>query len=366
MGDHDTRFATSPNVGASSAPENNYIIDGLSVDRPALRHLGHEPDHELRAGGPGDDRRLPRRVWPLDGRRLQRRDEVRRQRFHGDVFTYYRNKDWSPDQVVRRRNKETTTFFNGDSKLDFGASLGGPIVQDKLWFFAAADPTRRTSYIGGSVDRRPGRSEHPARSTTRDANIFAGKLTFTPQHQPHAGADRVRRPDHPAGLAGRLAERRARPGAARAAHRQPQRCLQYNGILSPKWLIEASIGRHHQRNELEPDSDTGRTVPRQVDETIGQYEHGGFQRIAGRPVRPRRVPAEVHQLLRRPTSSATASTSRRTSTTPTCTSCGTATSASAARAAATTSRAATTSSRARAPRPTPRCSRRTGGRSRRA
>ncbi len=55
--------------------------------------------------------------------------------------------------------------------------------------------------------------------------------------------------------------------------------FRYNGILSPKWLIEASIGRHHQRNELEPDSDTGRTVPRQVDETIGQYEYGGFQRI---------------------------------------------------------------------------------------
>src|SRR5262245_41116452 len=28
MGDHDRRFESSPSVGASSAPENNYIIDG--------------------------------------------------------------------------------------------------------------------------------------------------------------------------------------------------------------------------------------------------------------------------------------------------------------------------------------------------
>jgi hypothetical protein len=36
MGDHDRlgRFESSPNVAASSAPENNYIIDGLSVTDP--------------------------------------------------------------------------------------------------------------------------------------------------------------------------------------------------------------------------------------------------------------------------------------------------------------------------------------------
>ena len=35
MGDHDRRFENSPTVGAApSAPENNYIIDGLSVTDP--------------------------------------------------------------------------------------------------------------------------------------------------------------------------------------------------------------------------------------------------------------------------------------------------------------------------------------------
>ena len=34
MGDHDSRFEASPTVGGSSAPENNYIIDGLSVTDP--------------------------------------------------------------------------------------------------------------------------------------------------------------------------------------------------------------------------------------------------------------------------------------------------------------------------------------------
>ena len=34
MGDHDNRLNASPTVGASSAPENNYIIDGISSTDP--------------------------------------------------------------------------------------------------------------------------------------------------------------------------------------------------------------------------------------------------------------------------------------------------------------------------------------------
>src|SRR4029453_16380831 len=192
--------------------------------------------------------------------------------FHGDVFTYYRNKDWSPDQVVRRRNKETTTYFNGDSNVDFGASLGGPIVKDKLWFFAAAAPTRRTTYIGGWV-----RGAQAAPSTGQkydtDANIFAGKLTFTPSTNHTLVLTAFGDPTTQSGWLG-LAN--SEPGAGPRLQRTGSYngAFRYNGILSPKWLIEASVGRHHQRNELEPDSDTGRTVARQVDEAIRQDEQG--------------------------------------------------------------------------------------------
>jgi hypothetical protein len=196
--------------------------------------------------------------------------------FHGDVFSYYRNRDWSPDQVVRRRNKETTTYFNGDTNADFGASLGGPLVKDKLWFFLAADPTRRTTYIGGAVTGGVAAPSAGQKYDT-DSNIYAGKLTFTPSFQPPR-ADGLRRQPPQSGWLG-LAN--SEPGAALRLQRTGSHngALRYNGILNPKWLVEAHVGRHHQRNELEPDSDTGRTVPRQIDETIGQYEYGGFQRL---------------------------------------------------------------------------------------
>ena len=170
MGDHDSRFATSPNVGSSSAPENNYIIDGLSATDPRFGTSGTNltmnfvQEVQVMTGGYGAE------YGRSTGGVFNVVTKSGGNAFHGDVFTYYRNKDWSPDQVVRRRNKETTTYFNGDTNADFGASLGGLIVKDKLWFFAAADPTRRSTHrrIG---DGRPGRSEHRPEARDRRQHL---------------------------------------------------------------------------------------------------------------------------------------------------------------------------------------------------
>ena len=65
----------------------------------------------------------------------------------------------APEEILRR-NKELATFAAGNDNKDIGASLGGPIAKDKLWFFAAVDPTRRTTFIGhaqtwwGNIDRK--------------------------------------------------------------------------------------------------------------------------------------------------------------------------------------------------------------------
>ena len=55
--------------------------------------------------------------------------------------------------------------------------------------------------------------------------------------------------------------------------------VKYNGILTPTWLLEVAGGRHGSRSGLEAATDAGRSVPRQIDETLGQYERGGFQRV---------------------------------------------------------------------------------------
>jgi outer membrane receptor protein involved in Fe transport len=278
MGDHDTRFATSPNVGASSAPENNYIIDGLSATDPRFGTSGTNvtmnfvQEVQVMTGGYNAE------YGRATGGVFNVVTKSGGNEFHGDLFTYYRNKDWSPDTVVRRRNKQTTTFFNGDTNADFGGSLGGPIVKDKLWFFGAVDPIRRTTHIGGFVDAEGVTAPSAGEQFDTDAFQFSGKLTWTPVSNHTLVATGF---GDPTTREGWLGVANSDPGAALRRERTGgyNVALRYSGIVNPRFLVEALAGRHHQRNDLEPFSDAGRTVPRQIDETIGQFEHGGFQRF---------------------------------------------------------------------------------------
>jgi outer membrane receptor protein involved in Fe transport len=277
MGDHDTRFTTSPNVGSSSAPENNYIIDGLSATDPRFGTSGTNLTmnfvQEVQVMTGGYNAEYGRSTGGVFNVVTKSGGNA----IHGDLFTYYRNKSWSPDNIVRRRNKETTTFFNGDNNADFGGSIGGPLVKDKLWFFAAADPTRRTTFIGGFVDAEGVTAPSAGQQFDTDSNIYAAKLTWTPVSNHTVVATAF---GDPTTRDGWLGVANSDPGAAMRTERTGSHngSLRYSGILTPKFLMEMSLGRHQQRNELQPSTDVGRTIPRQIDQTIGGFEHGGFQR----------------------------------------------------------------------------------------
>ena len=51
--------------------------------------------------------------------------------FHGSVYGYYRNKDWTGD------NPEGQSFTGFDSETTLGMTLGGPIIKDRLFFFVS-------------------------------------------------------------------------------------------------------------------------------------------------------------------------------------------------------------------------------------
>jgi hypothetical protein len=275
MGDHDIRFETSPNVGASSAPENNYLIDGLSTTDPRYGTSGTNvtmnfvQEVQVLTGGYGAE--YGRSTGGVFNVVTKSGSNV----IHGDAFGYYRDKGWSPDRVVRKRNKETATLFNGEANFDLGASLGGPLVKDKLWFFLAADIGRRTTYIGGAVTEGV-TSPSAGQAYETDSEIYAIKLSFSPRSSQTLAFSVFGDPTIQSGW---LGPANAEASAALRVQRtgSSNGVLRYNGLLSPKWLVEASVGRHNQRNELHPDSETGRGVPSQIDETIGGYVYGGFQ-----------------------------------------------------------------------------------------
>lgn len=67
----------------------------------------------------------------------------------GSLFYYQRPRGWvEAGPTLRQPNGSTSTYPVGDFKQEqFGFSVGGPIVKDKLFYFVAYDAQRKTSPI---------------------------------------------------------------------------------------------------------------------------------------------------------------------------------------------------------------------------
>ncbi|MDC0715189.1 TonB-dependent receptor [Stigmatella sp. ncwal1] len=133
-------------LNGTSSPENGFLVDGLSTGNPAIGVLGSPvsvdfiQEVNVITGG----------FMPEFGRStggvVTAVTKSGSNEFHGSLFTNITPGFLEGDatQVAREGSVITT-----DQKLwnlgDFGGTLGGPIVQDKLWFFAGIAPsfTRR-------------------------------------------------------------------------------------------------------------------------------------------------------------------------------------------------------------------------------
>ncbi len=74
-------------------------------------------------------------------------------KFHGSVFGFFRNQDLTGTKV------EGNEIFQGDLEhLQAGFSIGGPIIKNKLFFFANAEIERRDDLVSGF---RPNNGSEP-------------------------------------------------------------------------------------------------------------------------------------------------------------------------------------------------------------
>ena len=166
-------FGDEVNVAGSTGLENVYFIDGVNVTDPyrartstnlpynfikeiEIKTGGYEPEYRSALGG------IMNVVTQSGGNEVQ-----------GQAFGFFTNQSLS-----RTRRLASGEARIGDfSSTDFGVSLGGPIVKDRLWYFAAYNPTFEREEI-----EVPGFGFHTDEKTT---HIFAGKLTWRAGESTH-------------------------------------------------------------------------------------------------------------------------------------------------------------------------------------
>lgn len=280
----------NPSIGGASGLDNSYVVDGVNVtnagfggvgtysivfgslgtgvttdfiDETQVKTAGFEAEYGQATGGVVN-------IVTKSGSNTLR----------GSVFGYF-----SPQQLEasykQLQTPNGTVNTTGRREADFGLTLGGPIVSDRLFFFAAFNPQfQRRTFI--APEGFPLRSLGEVNQDRRTL-AYAGKLTWqvAPGHRIDASA--FGDPSHgPAG------PQRFTALAARDTSRFSElkkygtysETLRYDGILSRSWLIEASVARAQNSLDEVPQVDewqvTDSTVtPAVRSGGIGFFDKGG-------------------------------------------------------------------------------------------
>ena len=238
-----------PSVGGSSGPENNYILDGVTVSDPAFGGSGANlpfefvQELEIKTGAYGAD------IGKATGGVFNVITKSGTNEFHGDAFAYFVNKGWV------REVKDTAIPFTGAapigySEIDAGFDIGGPIVKDKFWFFGAFNPQKRKNYFLTQTFLQEVNNE----ITTP---FYAGKLTWQPSTNHtltfSTFGDYTKQKGHLFGFNGFGANLASFRGETQTGG--SNYALRLNSTFTPNFIGEFSGGLHFQRANTIPELD---------------------------------------------------------------------------------------------------------------
>ena len=174
-------------ISGGQSPENQYLIDGLSVNNPAYGTLGSPlpadfiDEVNVLTGG-----YMPEYGRSFGGGTITATTKSGGNEFHGSVFG-----TWTPGglsgaaSTVASQTATISSAVNLTNIGDIGATLGGYIIKDKLWFFAGFDYAKqRYSYTRSFNVTNPDGSVTPIDNSTQrhfgdEKTIsYIGKLTY--------------------------------------------------------------------------------------------------------------------------------------------------------------------------------------------
>ena len=280
-------------MSGASGLENNYVLDGVNISDVGYGAAG---SYSTQHGTPGN-------AIPFD---FVKEIEVKTagfeaefgqatggivnvvtksgsNTFRGSVFGYSQ-----PEALASDRDRivtaNGTVNVTGSTDSEAGFTLGGPLIRDRLFFFAAADLQKeRVSFE--APDGFPLESLG-AVPRNRKTVSYAAKLTYqlTPSHRFEASvfgdpSDGEEGPQRASALRG--VDTSAFSSIEYGGNYQT---IRYDGILSPKWLVEASVSRSDSAVREAPSVDEWRVtdttvVPNVITGGIGGYdvEQGGVR-----------------------------------------------------------------------------------------
>jgi outer membrane receptor protein involved in Fe transport len=245
----------NPSVSGGSGLENTYVVDGVNITNGGYGALGSYSivfgslgngtpfdfikESQVKTGG------YEAEFGQSTGGVINVITKSGSNNYRGSVFAYARpgglEGEWANVQ-----SENGTVNTTGMDVSDSGVEIGGPVLRDKLFFFGAVDPQweSRTliapegfpleSVFPDGVDRKRRIVNYAAKGTFQ---LNAGhRFDVTAFGDPARGENGPQRTTSLLRTTTSAFSELNKYGG----HTQG---LRYDGIISPRWLVEASVGR---------------------------------------------------------------------------------------------------------------------------
>ncbi|MGA3091896.1 MAG: carboxypeptidase-like regulatory domain-containing protein [Terriglobales bacterium] len=151
LGSNTAEEGGRPYINGNREQSNNFLLDGIDNNQASDNLLGFTPSPDAIGEFNLITQNASAEFGNFNGGIVSVAIKSGTNRFHGDVFEFFRNDIFNADKW---ENGLPTTGPLPTPKVRwnmFGATVGGPIIKNKLFFFA--------DYQGGRLD-------HPSSSTT--------------------------------------------------------------------------------------------------------------------------------------------------------------------------------------------------------
>ncbi|MDX2043680.1 MAG: TonB-dependent receptor [Acidobacteriota bacterium] len=142
-----------PYVNGNREQGNAFLLDGISVDETIDNRIGYKPNIDAIAEFRVETSNSSAEFGNVTGATVNATMKSGTNEFHGNVFEFIRNEALDANSWAANRNNQ-----NVKSKLRqniFGGTLGGPIIKERLFFFAAYQQTIQRTGGAGTASVAP-------------------------------------------------------------------------------------------------------------------------------------------------------------------------------------------------------------------
>lgn len=258
-------------VYGSSGAENAYYVDGVNTTNMEYGFQGKELNFEfikevdVKTGG------YEAEFGRSTGGIITVITKSGGNQLSGDVFGYYDSDSLQADadEVV-----STGGTLAGFTRKDYGLDVGGAILRDKLWFFAAYDKV--TNSLDSTLPGGPRAGQ--VESSESNRNLGSAKLTYnaapnqslvlTFLQDPRVDTGAINDANHT--LNGDESTYLGRQDFGGRDY-----ALRYDGAIAGRWVLSGQIAQHKEKNSVGPATAAGDAVEFR-DTRNDSFQTGGF------------------------------------------------------------------------------------------